>query len=70
MFSSSSEDEDDDVLRSDRGASSATANLQGTGHDIARHLLPSRPGPGHTVYSEWKTEDYDPKLYRLNIVGR
>mmetsp|Transcript_33468 Transcript_33468/g.105432 ORF Transcript_33468/g.105432 Transcript_33468/m.105432 type:complete len:941 (-) Transcript_33468:53-2875(-) len=70
MFSSSSSDfeEDPGAYRNDQDASGTAVNLQGTGHDIARHLLPSRPGPGHTVYSDWKTEEYDPKLYRLNII--
>ena len=72
MFSSSSSDSEEDpgAYRNDQDASGTAVNLQGTGHDIARHLLPSRPGPGHTVYSDWKTEEYDPKLYRLNIIGK
>ena len=40
----------------------------GTGIDIALHLQPSKPGIGHTLYSDWGTQDYRPNLHRLNIV--
>lgn len=42
--------------------------LQGTGHDIALHLLPSRPGVGQALYSDWCTEEFRPNLTRLNVI--
>jgi hypothetical protein len=41
---------------------------RGTGIDIAAHLLPSKPGVGHTLYSDWSSKDYRPNLQRINIV--
>ena len=57
-----------DYSGSDDDAAREGQEAVGTGIDIALHLHPSKPGIGHTLYSDWQTKDYQPKLHRLNIV--